>query len=404
MNLKLNLAQRFFLVFLPFLIGDIFIPILLLYLLGKVPPSPETRTLKIAIVSIFGFYFFVIVGLYIGALYYAVRPLRLFISAIQKILEGKAKNLDETEFIPKFFGIGFEDENTELARKINELIDFLQSIKTSITKESSKIVELSSNIVAISDQVDSGAKNIRNEIERTSISFENIKIAIDEITRRIQDVLKELEKLTSSAEAGKDKVSQSLQKFIDIMNFIEKFSYISKSLKEVIDKVITSISAIEDITDQVDLLALNAAIEAARAGDAGRGFSVVADEVRKLADRTRKSAEEIKKSVDEAYAVIEQAIETMDNIQKEGQTLITFSNTISEEFENVTKGVRGIQQYISSVATSAEEQEATVKEMVRIIETLSRAVDEYVKAAEHLNLISKSFSEISDKIRKILTV
>lgn len=61
------------------------------------------------------------------------------------------------------------------------------------------------------------------------------------------------------------------------------------SMQEITDRI----GVVRDIARQTDLLALNAAVEAARAGDAGRGFSVVAAEVRKLSERSNAAASEI---------------------------------------------------------------------------------------------------------------
>ncbi|GAA4781361.1 methyl-accepting chemotaxis protein [Stakelama sediminis] len=58
----------------------------------------------------------------------------------------------------------------------------------------------------------------------------------------------------------------------------------------------------EEIAGRTNLLALNASIEAARAGDAGKGFSVVAQEVKSLAQQARASSTKFRAEVMERLA------------------------------------------------------------------------------------------------------
>ena len=73
----------------------------------------------------------------------------------------------------------------------------------------------------------------------------------------------------------------------DLISHIEEASHITSEFEPII-------KAIKDVSSKTKLLALNASVEAARAGNAGRGFTVVASEVKTLAVT---SEEEIKKIV-----------------------------------------------------------------------------------------------------------
>ena len=92
---------------------------------------------------------------------------------------------------------------------------------------------------------------------------------------------------------------------------------------------------IQTITEQTNLLALNASIEAARAGDAGRGFSVVADEVRKLADQT----DEATKNVTDMMGSVETGV-----------------NETNKNTSSMAGSVLDINENITSIAAALEQQ------------------------------------------------
>ncbi|MEM6728266.1 MAG: methyl-accepting chemotaxis protein [Pseudomonadota bacterium] len=59
-----------------------------------------------------------------------------------------------------------------------------------------------------------------------------------------------------------------------------------------------AVDRIDTISRTVRLIALNAAVEAARAGDAGRGFSVIAQEIKALSEATEAASGDVRTSID----------------------------------------------------------------------------------------------------------
>ena len=86
-----------------------------------------------------------------------------------------------------------------------------------------------------------------------------------------------------------------------------------------------------EIADQTNLLALNAAIEAARAGDAGRGFSVVADEVRKLSNQSGEAGKQIRETVKTVTDAIHKAEAMSQSFAEREQALVSDSSQLAEQ-------------------------------------------------------------------------
>lgn len=106
-------------------------------------------------------------------------------------------------------------------------------------------------------------------------------------------------------------------------------------LSEMASNINTFVSTITQISDQTNLLALNAAIEAARAGDAGRGFSVVADEVRTLATSTNSSASEVADLVNKIISTTSEAVNSVSVIKDNNSKLSSGVQKLNSDYSSI---------------------------------------------------------------------
>lgn len=115
---------------------------------------------------------------------------------------------------------------------------------------------------------------------------------------------------------------------------------------------------IQRISKEITLLSLNASIEAARAGDAGRGFSVVAERVRELSDTTSQAAMDIISRMD----TLMQAISgSSGQLQSSGEMDEQLMSLARQRIETVLQGLEGMTTELCGTIGQLEQTQHDVR-------------------------------------------
>jgi len=230
------------------------------------------------------------------------------------------------------------------------------------------------------DTVSQLADKIKDAVEGTKV-MEKASYDVNEFTSK---GILSMETLSKKASETNAVTSDAVKELSYLYDHVKNISQITKILKE--------------IADQTSLLSLNAAIEAARAGNAGQGFTVVAQEVGKLAEQSAKSTKEIQEYIAKILKLAENTNnlvhkaeasinEQGDLVKETAQVFTGINNSISLFLSNITKigdimsdinkdkgKVLSCMDNISAVsqqtAASSQEVSASVEEQLAMIEEL----------------------------------
>lgn len=207
--------------------------------------------------------------------------------------------------------------------------------------------------------VASGATTIADQASRQAAAIEESSASLEEITsistqnadktKEANDLMHETQSAVKNAYAHMEKMNVSMDD-------------ISTSGKEIGNIIKT----IDDIAFQTNILALNAAVEAARAGDAGDGFSVVANEVRNLALRSAAAArnttgliDNVLNKINDGSQLVEQTTNVFQEITTSSQKVALLTEQIVLSINEQSIGIAQINTGINEIDVATQSNAVT---------------------------------------------
>lgn len=293
-----------------------------------------------------------------------------------------------------------------LARVINRLMEGLEGVTSEIVQASDQLDSASVELLNSSQHQSKASSEQAAALTQTASSIEELAVAAREIEDRAAEVHTMATDNVAVAESGQEAVRASAQAIEQIGASTAEAAKRITALGEKSMAITEVTEIIDGIASQTNLLALNAAIEAARAGDAGRGFSVVAVEIRKLAENVVESTKEIKGLIKEIQDSTSASVMATEQVIKQVERGAELSAEVGASLERMLEMLRANAESAQAIQSSTSQQTAatddmakTVKELTGISQNAAQAAREAFESAQELSKLAGVLRQASETFK-----
>ena len=333
------------------------------------------------------------------------RSIRDIISVLKKASEGDLTVTVKTRR---------KDEFNILSNNINNMITNMKglisksaNVATTVISSTENVQQNSELLLTASKDISIAISEIQEGITQQAQDTEQSLRQTDDLANQINLVNEHTYQISKIANETKTVVNNGFNE-VEELNSATKsnIDITNKTIKDIEDleresKAITEIiGVINDIAAQTNLLSLNASIEAARAGDAGRGFSVVAEEIRKLSEKSVSASGEIEQIITNIIKKTQATAVTVKQTEGISKTTEKRLFEVVNLFNNINTHVDELAEKMNDISTTMTVMNEAKNDTLHAIESISAVSEETSAASEEVDATAQQQLEAVTKLNE----
>lgn len=290
------------------------------------------------------------------------------------------------------------DEIADAARALNAMIERFQTLVNELSHSSGALSEQAEQLHEVSEEVNAGATRQASQVSQLAVGVEQMNAAVVRVADNAASAATSAQQAEASSLAGRQKAASSVQATAMLTRQLTDATQVINQLQHGAREVFRVLDVIQDISEQTNLLALNAAIEAARAGDAGRGFSVVADEVRSLSANTQQATESIHSIIAQLQELSSKAVGSMQLAEQQADTSAGLVTETDRMFEQIAEDLALIAEVSIRTSKATEQQKLVADTIATNIGALNNDIYQLTEGASRSAQASDVLNRLADQL------